>query len=274
MTYDAIQKGLKKATPFIFSALAMVGVCVTGYLSAKCASREFPDDFEEMDIPEKAKTVAKTYAPAVTAGALTIGCIAATDISFVAKSNRLRAELLGLCAIGQDRFRAYKDQVKKEFGEEAHAKILQKIEPNIEEARHVIPTTECFFQTCALDFGVDEEERTFLLSSASLPAGNHYFVSTIGRVFQALYYLNRTYAAGEEVTVRELFDLLGLDPPEGLDELEKEGPLGWGYDLLEDNIFWIDWNCYSITTDDGFECCVIEPAIEPIVLNWEVKNVQ
>lgn len=104
-----------------------------------------------------------------------------------------------------------------------------------------------------LDFGdINEEVRTFYDCFSG-----RYFESTLSKVLQAEYHLNRNFALGGlYVEVNNFYELLGIAP------IDRGKVLGW--DCAED-IVWIDFNHYKATLDDGMEVYYIEMMIDPQV---------
>ena len=75
------------------------------------------------------------------------------------------------------------------------------------------------------------------------------FESSINRVIQAEYHLNRDFVISGYLPANHFYQLLGLEPLEGGDTV------GWSIDT---GIYWIDFNHSKVTLDDGLEVLVID----------------
>ena len=244
----------KKAAPIITTCLAIAGTLATVYFSAKggiksAKTLEYSEDIKgkKLNPIEKVQMTWKNYIPAASCAGVTIATIVTGHIV----NRRIQTSLVGAYAMIDQTYRRYQDQVKKLYGNEAHVKVLQNMP---KEAEKVNITSECLGQVCSLDFGVDEEKRTFYDAFSGT-----YFTSTIGRVMEAEHVLNRNYILGWEIKLSDWYSFLGIDPPKNADA----NTLGW---TNEAGFDWIDFHHYSTSTDDGFECCVIEFAVDPYPL--------
>ena len=85
-----------------------------------------------------------------------------------------------------------------------------------------------------------------------------YFESSVNRVIQAEYYLNRDFAFGGRISVNYLYELLGLEPIDGGDDI------GWG---LDSGLCWVDFNHYKSVLDDGLEIYVIDMNFLPDIFD-------
>ena len=115
---------------------------------------------------------------------------------------------------------------------------------------HVITSPGIMGSSC-LDFeDADEEERLFYDSFSE-----RYFTSTIGKVLQAEYHLNRNFALnGGGIALNHFYDLLGIaDIPEG-------NTIGW---FVNDEMYWIDFDHSKAILEDGLECYIIDMVYTP-----------
>lgn len=255
MDSRSVRRMFRKIAPPVLAALSVAGTIATGYFAAK-AGAESVDILREAEeqkgdpltVKEKIQAVGKNYIPALACGAATIASIAGG----YAIGRRINLGLSAGYMALEKKYKAYKEGVKEEYGEEAHAKILEKMAlPGIEKAKEVSLTGECLGAVCDLDFQADEEERTFY----DVWSGK-YFISTINRVMAAEQHLNRNFSIGGEAFLEDWYKFLGIEaPPEA-----KQDFLGW---TVEDELCWIDFIHYRTKTDDGFEAYVIEFAWEP-----------
>ena len=127
---------------------------------------------------------------------------------------------------------------------EAHQKIVDAIAA--EKAKDVYITSTGLVRNSSLDFDEHDpnDERLFYDAYS-----NRYFESSINRVIQAEYHLNRDFVISGYLPANHFYQLLGLEPLEGGDTV------GWSIDT---GIYWIDFNHSKVTLDDGLEVLVID----------------
>lgn len=135
-------------------------------------------------------------------------------------------------------------KLKELYGEEAHQKIVDAIAA--EKAKDVYITSTGLVRNSSLDFDEHDpnDERLFYDAYS-----NRYFESSINRVIQAEYHLNRDFVISGYLPANHFYQLLGLEPLEGGDTV------GWSIDT---GIYWIDFNHSKVTLDDGLEVLVID----------------
>lgn len=117
-------------------------------------------------------------------------------------------------------------------------------------------TADSFMSTTSLDLPIPERSVIFYE-----PYSGTYFKSTIGRVLQAEYTLNRNFVLGEVISLNDWYSYLGLPRRANGDE--------YCWDICRsgcDSIFWIDFNHIVKTTDEG-EYYIIEPQSNPMRVN-------
>lgn len=217
----------------VFKFVAVAGVPVTGYLSARGArkcERLLRQNGEPLSKMEKAKDFTKSYWPALIAGGATIGSILISD-NLATKAITAAAASATLAIAKKDvlkgEFESYRNAVKEDAGAEKDVEYLQKAsEIRLDDDGEVV--------------------HTFKLTWLDKPI---YFESTMGKVQNALNNINRElfdYNAGMSVaTVSDALTLFGHD------ELRtKETDMaGWSMDLLSVNCdcYWLDFYVYRET---------------------------
>lgn len=159
-------------------------------------------------------------------------------------SKRQQAALTSAYALLNDSYNNYMDKLKELYGEEAHQKIVDAIAA--EKAKDVYITSTGLVRNSSLDFDEHDpnDERLFYDAYS-----NRYFESSINRVIQAEYHLNRDFVISGYLPANHFYQLLGLEPLEGGDTV------GWSIDT---GIYWIDFNHSKVTLDDGLEVLVID----------------
>lgn len=257
MTFKQIGTALKKTSPTILSCLSAVGVVATAILAIKAT----PKALEQIEAAEEVKNLEdgkkltqietirvswRYYIPAAATGIATIGCIFGANIL----NKRQQASLVSAYAVLHKSYQDYKRSVKNVFGEEGHKRVLDDMTVERVSEDHTI-YVQGAFESTTLDFGVPEEEHLFYDAYS-----DRQFTSTIGKVLQAEYHLNRMFTTNGGMTLNGFYSYLGLDPVSGGDEI------GWWLNC-EDEIYWVEFS-HSITyLDDGperpqTECLIIE----------------
>lgn len=174
-------------------------------------------------------------------------------------SRRQQAALSSAYALVSQSYKEYTDKVKELYGEETHKTIMEAIVK--EKCKDVSLRTTGFLDDSTLDFDADgsdpEVHHTFYDQFS-----NRYFESTVSKVLQAEYHLNRNFAIrGGDGTVNEFYEFLGLAPIDGGDTI------GWA---VCDELMWVDFNHTKVTLDDGMEVYIVEPVFTPRTLEeWD-----
>lgn len=257
MNTALFRAAFKRHAPAVITVFVGIGIFVTAALSAKAGS-ETKEKLEEaveeaghdLDLVEKVKVLAPVYTPVAISVLLTVGSLAVGRIM----DNRIRAEALAVCGMAykslERQQKAYEEVVKRRFGENTHAKILQ--EANIMMANPQREREEWFGEEIFGPFDLDEEVWTFFDGYSG-----QYFKATISQVMNAEIHMNRVFAKAGDVCLKEWYDFLGIPAPENAENL---------YWTAESDLTFIDFQHYKTTTDDGFECAIIEFACSPYPL--------
>lgn len=184
---------------------------------------------------EVVKTVYPVYIPSVAVGVSTLICIFGANYL----NKRSQASLASAYALLDSSFKEYKNKVSELYGEDANNEIIGEIAKD-----HYKET----------DISVPDNEQLFYDAFS-----RQYFTSTLFKVQQAEYYLNRDLTMRDYAYLNEFYEHLGID---GLDSGWK---LGWstGSCLAAYWQPWIDFNHSKVVTDDGVECTVITMFQEP-----------
>lgn len=262
---QAIQKMLHKSglyvrkySPVALSCVASVGVVVTAVVAVKAtpkavmliqADSRKNHDGDPYAATKKEAVVAawKCYIPAVAIGASTIACIMGAN----ALNRHQQAALTSAYALVQNSYKEYKDKLKELYGEEAHNAIMDSIDK--EKCKDISITSTGGWYNSTLDFGEGMEPeitRTFYDAFSQ-----RYFESTIEKVIQAEYHLNRNFMFAGTIPLNDFYEFLGLE------KTELGDTVGWS--SVNGDIYWIDFNHHRLTLDDGMEIYVIEMVFEP-----------
>lgn len=246
----------KDIAPVITMIVSIAGVIATTVLASKAGAKaenllkELTDENPEPTTLEKVKKVAPAYIPTAVTGALTIGSIIATTVL----NTRSQASLTSSYALLNSGYHRYREHVKKIFGDDADQKVIDSIVKS--ECRDISLCSSTCFGSDSLDFDVDEERRLFYDSYSE-----RYFESTLGKVLQAEYHINRNYILGGGASINEFYDFLGLEPvPNG-------DLIGWDFD---GGLAWIDFNHRTVKLEDNgnLECNIIDFVFTP----WDANE--
>lgn len=147
----------------------------------------------------------KCYIPTAAFGLSTIACIMGAN----ALNSRKQAALTSAYALINQSYKEYKDKLKELYGEEAHNAIVDSIVS--EKCKDVYISSPSFISSSSLDFGEGMEPeiiRTFYDSFSQ-----RYFETTIAKVIEAEYHLNRNFMFQGVIPLNDFYEFLGLEKP-------------------------------------------------------------
>ena len=122
-----------------------------------------------------------------------------------------------------------------------------------EKCKEVSISSPSFISNSSLDFGEGMEPeitRTFYDSFSQ-----RYFESTIEKVIQAEYHLNRNFMFAGVIPLNDFYEFLGLERTDFGDKV--------GWSSVNGDIYWIDFNHHRLTLEDGMEIYIIDMVFEP-----------
>lgn len=252
---------VRKYAPLALSCLATAGVVATAILSAKATPAavelinaakkdELVDENSKKEVfLTSIKAAWKCYLPTAAVGTATIACIVGSNVL----SSRQQVALMGAYAAVQKTYSNYKNKLKELYGEETHEAVMDAIVK--EKCEDIDISAAGSFYSSSLDFGKETEPD--VLRTFYDPISERYFETTTAKVIEAEYHLNRNFLLGGTVSVNDLYKFLGLK------ETVDGDKLGWS--SVDGDIYWIDFNHYVTTLDDGMEVHVIEPVFDPVI---------
>lgn len=233
----------------VLTCVGGVGVIATSVLAVKAtpkamkrldqAKEEKGEDLTKLEV---VKVAAPAYIPAAIVGASTIACIFGANVL----NKRQQASMASAYALLDQSYKEYKGKVQELFGEDANEKINEAIAKDKYDKEKVIESD-------------DPGDRLFYDSFSG-----RYFESTIDKVQQAEYQINRDLSMRDWATVNEFYDYLGLEGIPGGDEL------GWSTGMNFDYYWqsWIDFGHQKVPMPEGLECIIITMFSEPC-LGWD-----
>ena len=242
----------KRNAPTILTALGGVGVVVTTVLAVKATPRaidilekEKEVKGEELTKMEIVKATGPVYILAVISGVGTLSCIFGANVL----NKRQQAALASAYALIENSFKEYKSKLKDIYGEEAHNNVVNAIA--IEKAQDISIRTENLCMECDLSIEDSGSEPRLFYDMHS----ERYFESTIERVMDAEYHLNRNYILRGYAYLNEFYEFLGIE------QTDYGSVLGWAPN--DDGMYWIDFNHRKTVLDDGLEIYIIDMPFEP-----------
>lgn len=249
---------IRKYSPVALSCVASVGVIVTAVVAVKAtpkalvlihtdSKKNHGGDPYAYTKKEAVLSAWKCYIPAVAFGASTIACIMGAN----ALNKRQQAALTSAYALVQNSYKEYKDKLKELYGEETHNAIVNSIVA--EKCNEISISSPSFISNSSLDFGEGMEPeitRTFYDSFSQ-----RYFESTIEKVIQAEYHLNRNFMFAGVIPLNDFYEFLGLERTDFGDKV--------GWSSVNGDIYWIDFNHHRLTLEDGMEIYIIDMVFEP-----------
>lgn len=238
---------MKRNGATILTCVGGVGVVATSIMAVKATPKALliieeakKEKGEELTKLEVVRAAGPVYIPAVLMGAGTLACIFGANML----NKRQQAALVSAYALLDSSYKDYRRKVADLYGGEADSKVKEEIAKDKYEKAEIT---------------VEDGKRLFYDDFSG-----RYFESTLQKVQQAEYQLNRDLSMRDYATVNDFYGYLGLDPIKSGDEL------GWSTGMNMDYYWqaWIDFNHRRVTMDDGLECIIVEFFADPS-LGWE-----
>lgn len=253
---------LQTVSPMLLSSISAIGVITTSVLAVRATPKALElikvDSRQKHDgdpyaytKAEAVKSAWKCYIPSVIVGASTIVCIFGASIL----NKRQQVSISSAYALLNSSYQEYKDKLKELYGDEAHQKIVDSIVK--EKCNDVYLQSVGICSCSSLDFEDHNpnENRMFYDTFSK-----RYFESTVNRVIQAEYHLNRNFTLSGHLSVNDFYDFLGLENIDSGDEI------GWS---CSDGLYWIDFNHHKTILDDGLEVLIIDMEWIPTT-DWDI----
>lgn len=244
-----------KCASLILSIGGVVGVCATTAAAIKATplaidlieedkKKKEDDSYTKIDA---FKASWKCYIPTGILGMLTISTIVANHIVTAKERKAVVAAYLAL----NESYKKYVEGSKQVFGEDAK----QKIEAEIAKETFVYsPNHSLLSYSCTYDSDNDHEESMLFYDSYS----QRYFETTLARVINAEYHINRNLMLGGFASMNSYFEFLGIE------KIAEGDEVGWCQeDLCENDLYWLDFDNAMTELEDGLECCVISYPVDP-----------
>lgn len=245
---------LKRHSPEILAVFAVAGLVSTTISAVKAgpkAKKAIEEAQAEQEEPlitlEKVKVAAPHYIPTILSGLATTACI----VGQTAISKEKIASLSAGYVMVADQYRRYMIATRNVFGEEGHQKVLDEME--------LVPKADVYISAndiCCFCFDLPEHSRKYLFYDS---ISKSFFEARYEDVMNALYHLNRNFAAGGWTPLNEYYRFLGI-------ECVCDNNIGWSvYDF---EIPSLDIGIYE-GEKDGRHCYILSPLFEPDVNRYE-----
>ena len=220
-------KFLHKNIPTILSILACGGVVGTAVTSANAHHKAIQKLEESEPLPletptEKVVREAKVVAPHYILPAVVGGCTIAMILGSNALNKKQQAALYGALFALDKSYRTYREKVNDIYGEDADARVKQEI---AKDKASYIPKPAGSDQVLFYEENSDD-----------------FFWSTLEKVQQAEYYLNRQFRGIGDASLNDFCLLLGRPKCEFGDVLgwnEYDGEVTYGYKWIDFENRWV-----------------------------------
>lgn len=231
----------KNALGIATTVLTIGGVVGTGYLTAKATVKAVRKADEMKDAPKKeiAKAVWKYYIPPAAAAFGTASCIVGAHIWNKREQTALAA---GQIAIAQS-FGQYRKKLTEMYGEDVGRTVEEAI--LVEKAKKIDICGGGIYGGCYLD--VPNEETPMIFEDE---LSGRRFESTLSKVIEAEYHLNRNFVLEGAASYGEYLNFLGLAYS------EEDTDIGWS---IDDEFYWIDFDHKIFQDENNTMICKIRP---------------
>ena len=241
-----MKKIFEEHLPEILSYLACGGVFGTAFLAIKNTQKAEKKKAE--GVTDKKDIYLKSYWPTVLSAVATCGCILGSN----GLNEAHKVALASACSMVGESYSQYRNKVIERHGIEEHKEILNSIAA--ENCKPVDIYSYGSFSSAGLsayDLSKDDKVQLFYDGFS-----RRYFNSTLARVMDAEYNLNRNFCLGDVVSLNDWYAFLGLE------QTIEGNELGW-FLGCEDEYFWLDFDHEERHLEDGTPYIYICMGLEP-----------
>lgn len=242
-----VGRQLYRSSPTILTVVASVGIIVTTITAVRATPKAVKllkeaelEKGENLTKVEIIRVAGPSYIPSALLGISTIVCIFGAN----ALNQKKQASLMSAYVMLNESYKQYRKSAKIVYGEDADDKI------HVEMAKDaMVATYDWGYQVYNMDMDSESERLLFYdLSSKK------YFRTTMAAVLNAQYHVNRNLAIRGDCSLNEYLSFLGVEGIDGGDDL------GWdiSYMVEEMDCYWLDFDNYKSTLEDGLECIMID----------------
>lgn len=242
-----VGRQLYRSSPTILTVVASVGVIVTTITAVRATPKAVKllkeaelEKGENLTKVEIIRVAGPSYIPSALLGISTIVCIFGAN----ALNQKKQASLMSAYAMLNESYKQYRKSAKIVYGEDADDKIHAEMAKDA-----MVSTYDWGYQVYNMDMDSESERLLFYdLSSKK------YFRTTMAAVLNAQYHVNRNLSIRGNCSLNEYLSFLGVEGIDGGDDL------GWdiSYMAEEMDCYWLDFDNYKSTLEDGLECIIID----------------
>lgn len=242
-----VGRQLYRSSPTILTVVASVGVIVTTITAVRATPKAVKllkeaelEKGENLTKVEIIRVAGPSYIPSALLGISTIVCIFGAN----ALNQKKQASLMSAYAMLNESYKQYRKSAKIVYGENADDKIHAEMAKDA-----MVSTYDWGYQVYNMDMDSESERLLFYdLSSKK------YFRTTMAAVLNAQYHVNRNLAIRGDCSLNEYLSFLGVEGIDGGDDI------GWDitYMVEEMDCYWLDFDNYKSTLEDGLECIIID----------------
>ena len=242
-----VGRQLYRSSPTILTVVASVGVIVTTITAVRATPKAVKllkeaelEKGENLTKVEIIRVAGPSYIPSALLGISTIVCIFGAN----ALNQKKQASLMSAYVMLNESYKQYRKSAKIVYGEDADDKI------HVEMAKDaMVATYDWGYQVYNMDMDSESERLLFYDFSSK-----KYFRTTMAAVLNAQYHVNRNLAIRGDCSLNEYLSFLGVEGIDGGDDL------GWdiSYIVEEMDCYWLDFDNYKSTLEDGLECIIID----------------
>lgn len=231
----------------IYAIEAPYGYTESYYEKVDNVCNDMNDNLPKLSVMEKIKVAGPIYAPVILLGLATMGCMAGAHILDAKK----QAAILSAYAMLQQDFKAYRQEIRDEYGEEADRKAWIESQKRVKVLEEEVKRLENIKGVC--NFGI-----------ATIPG--LIFRSDMGNIDMAMLHFNRNLILRGWASLGELYSFLGL-PEDQWKFVKKEDDEEYGWNAYIDEVEWgvafLDYRLTECETKDGEKAYLIDFDVPP-----------
>lgn len=234
---------MKRNGSTILTCVGGAGVVATSVMAVKATPKALlllekaeEEKGEDLSKFEKVVVAGPAYIPSVLVGVSTIACIFGANVL----NKRQQASLMSAYAMLDSSYKEYKNKVKDIFGDEEE-KVIEGIAQDKYE-----------------EDGISKDDDSLLFYDEF---SGRFFNSTMDKVKQAQYEINRDLALQDSATINDFYEYLDVPKIDSGDEI------GWSSGMNFDYYWqsWIDFSNLKTQMEDGTEYYILRMYQEPMV---------
>jgi hypothetical protein len=234
---------IKKNGSTILTCMGGAGVVATSVMAVKATPKALlllekaeEEKGEDLSKFEKVVVAGPAYIPSVLVGASTIACIFCANVM----NKRQQASLMSAYAMLDSSYKEYKNKVKDIFGDE-EGKVVEGIAQDKYD-----------------EDGISKDDDSLLFYDEF---SGRFFNSTMDKVKQAQYEINRDLALQDSATINDFYEYLDIPKVDSGDDV------GWSSGMNFDYYWqsWIDFSNLKTQMEDGTEYYILRMYQEPMV---------